>query len=58
MEPKKIGWNPKNTYRLEPLTNQKLYTAITIILKNIIAGKAAARPINTFNSKTVTVLNP
>jgi len=28
------------------------------MLKNTIAGKAAAGPTNTFNSKTVTILNP
>jgi len=57
MEPKRIERNFKNTYRLEPLTNQKLHTAITIILRNIMAGRAATGLINTFNNKTVTVLN-
>jgi len=45
-------------YRLKSLTNQKLYTAIITILKNTVAGKAAAGPINTFNGGTVTILNP
>jgi len=45
-------------YRLEPLTNRKLYTAITTMLRNTAAGRAAVGPINTSNSKTVTVLNP
>jgi len=44
-------------YRLEPLTNRKLHTTITIILRNIVAGRAATGFINTFNNKTVTVLN-
>jgi len=45
-------------HRLEPLMNWKLYIAITIILRNTVAGKAAARPANTFDGETVTVLNP
>jgi len=28
------------------------------MLRNIVAGKAAVGPINTFNSKTVAVLTP
>jgi len=58
MEPKRTEWNLKNMYRLKPLTNQKLHTAIIIILRNTIAGKAAARPINTSNGEIVTILNP
>ena len=45
-------------YRLKPLTNQKLYTAITIILRNTVAGRAAAGFVNTSNSETVIILNP
>jgi len=45
-------------HRLEPLNYRKLYTIITTILKNTIAGKAIIGPINTFNSEIVTVLNP
>ena len=58
MEPKRIEWNPKNTYRLEPLKNQKLHTALTTMLRNIIIGKAAAGLANTSNSEIVTVLTP
>jgi len=57
-EPKRIEWNLKNMHKLEPLMNRKLYTAITTILKNTVVSRATAGPINTFNSKTVTVLNP
>ena len=57
-EPKRIEWNSKNIYRLEPLKNQKLYTAITIILRNIIFSKAAIKFINTFNGEIVAVLTP
>ena len=57
MELNRIERNLKNTYRPEPLTNRKLYTAITTMLRNTVAGKAAVGPINTSNSKTVTVLN-
>jgi len=28
------------------------------MLRNTIVGRAAARPVNTFNSETATVLNP
>jgi len=45
-------------YKLKPLTNQKLHTTITIILRNTVVGRANAGPINTFNSKIVTILNP
>jgi len=45
-------------YRPEPLMNQKLYTAIIIILRNTIASRAAIGPVNISNSETVTVLNP
>jgi len=45
-------------YRLEPLMNWKLYTAITIMLKNTIAGRAAIGPANIFNGETITVSNP
>ena len=58
MEPKRIKRNLKNMYRLEPLTNRKLYTAIIIILRNTVAGRAAIGPVNTFDGKIVTVLNP
>jgi len=58
MEPKRIERNFKNTYRLEPLTNRKLYIAIITILRNTMAGKAAAGLVNIFNSETVTILNP
>jgi len=58
MEPKRIERNPKNMYRLEPLTNWKLYITITIMLKNTIAGRTVAGPANTSNGKTITVLNP
>jgi len=44
-------------HRPEPLTNRKLHTAIITILRNTTAGRAAVRPVNTSNSKTVTVLN-
>ena len=44
-------------YRLEPLINWKLYTTITIILRNTIAGRTVAGPANTSNGKTITVLN-
>jgi len=47
----------KNMYRLKPLNYQKLHTIITIILRNTIASKAIIGLINTFNSKTVTILN-
>jgi len=43
-------------YRPNPLKNQKLHTAIPIILRNIIISKAAIGPINTFNNKMVTIL--
>jgi len=58
MEPKRIERNLKNTYRLEPLTNWKLYTAITTMLRNTVAGRAAAGPANTSNGEMVTVSNP
>ena len=58
MESKRIEQNLKNTYRPEPLTNQKLHTAITTMLRNTVAGKAAAGPANTSNNETVTVSNP
>jgi len=58
MESKRIKWNFKNIYRPKPLTNRKLYTTITIILRNTIAGKTAIEPVNTFNSKIITILNP
>jgi len=45
-------------YRLEPLMNWKLYTAIITILRNIVAGRAAIGLINTSDGETVTVLNP
>jgi len=38
--------------------NQKLHTAIITMLRNTIAGRAAAGPVNTFNGETVTILNP
>ena len=57
-EPKRTERNLKNMHRLEPLTNWKLHTIITTMLRNTIASKAAAGPVNTFNSETVTVLNP
>jgi len=38
--------------------NWKLYTAITTIPKNIIAGRTATGPANTSNSETITILNP
>jgi len=57
MEPKRTEWNLKNMYRLEPLTNWKLYTAITIMLRNIAAGRAATGLVNTSDGKTVIVLN-
>jgi len=45
-------------YRLEPLTNRKLHTAIITILRNTVAGRAAIGLINTSDGKMVTVLNP
>jgi hypothetical protein len=46
-------------HRLEPLQNPtKGYpNNYTIMLRNIVAGKAAAGPLNTSNSKTATNLN-
>jgi len=44
-------------YRLKPLTNQKLHTAITIILRNTVAGKAIIGLVNTFDNKIIIVLN-
>jgi len=58
MKPKRIEWNLKNTYRLEPLKTRKLHTAITIILRNTVAGRAAIGPANISDGETVTVLNP
>ena len=58
IEFKRTEWNLKNIYRLESLTNRKLHTTITIMLKNTVAGKAAIGPVNTFNSEMVTILNP
>jgi hypothetical protein len=48
-------------HRLGPLKvnkHQKLPNTPTTILRNIVAGKAAIRPLNTSNSKIVTNLNP
>jgi len=58
MEPKRIERNFKNMYRLKPLKNQKLYTALIIMLRNTITSKTAIGPINTSNSETVAVLKP
>ena len=44
-------------YRLKPLKNRKLHTAISIILRNTIISKAVVRPVNTFNGETNTILN-
>ena len=41
-------------HRPEPLTNWKLHT---IMPRNIVAGRAAVGPANTFNGEMVTVLN-
>ena len=57
-EPKKTKWNFKNMYKLEPLTNRKLHTAIITMLRNIVVGRAATKLTNTSNNKIVTVLNP
>ena len=57
MEFKRIEQNLKNIYRLKPLINRKLYTAIIIILKNIIVSRTAIKLINTFNSKIIIILN-
>jgi len=57
MEPKKIKRNFKNIYRLKPLINRKLHTAITIILRNIMAGRTAIGPVNTSNNKMIIILN-
>ena len=54
---KKTKRNFKNMYRLKPLMNQKLYTAITTMLRNTIASRAAIRPANSSNSKMITILN-
>ena len=37
---------------------QKLPNTPATILRNIVVGKAAARPINTSNSKIVAILTP
>ena len=37
---------------------QKLPSTPTTMLRNTVAGKAAAGPINTSNSKTVAILTP
>jgi len=57
-EPKRTERNPKNTHRPESLKNQKLYTTITIMLRNTASGKAAIGPANTSNGETVAVLTP
>jgi len=58
MEPKRTERNLKNIYRLEPLMNRKLYTAITTMLKNTIAGRITTGPANTSDGEMITVLNP
>jgi len=48
-------------YRLESLKinkYRKLPNTPTTMLRNIVAGKAAIGPLNTFNSETATNLNP
>jgi len=48
-------------YGLGPLKinkYRKLPNTPTTILRNIAAGKVAAGPLNTSNSKTVTILTP
>jgi hypothetical protein len=48
-------------YRRDPLKinkHQKLPNAPTTILRNIVASKVAIGPLNTSNSKTVTILTP
>jgi hypothetical protein len=48
-------------YRLGPLKinkHRKLPNTPTTILRNIAAGKAAVGPLNTSNSKTVTISTP
>jgi len=45
-------------YRPKLLINRKLHTAITTMLRNTVASKAAAGPANTSNGETVTVSNP
>jgi len=57
-EPKRTERNLKNMHRLEPLTNWKLHTIITTMLRNTAAGRAAVGLVNTSDSETVTVLNP
>jgi len=44
-------------YRLKPLINRKLYIIITTMPKNTIARRITIGPVNTFNSKTATILN-